>query len=95
MEENLSLEFILATIEQKILYLEEHPETKANGFYTRRLATKYGEIENLKVPRVRDGTFKPRIVPGRRKAFFDLAEVAILMFASGVNVKDVAEFIPA
>ena len=58
MEENLSLEFILATIEQKILYLEEHPETKANGFYTRRLATKYGEIENLKVPRVRDGIFK-------------------------------------
>ncbi len=93
MEENLSLEFILATIEQKILYLEEHPETKANGFYTRRLATKYGEIENLKVPRVRDGTFKPRIVPGRRKAFFDLGEVTILLFASGASVRDVAKFL--
>ena len=110
MEENLSLEFILATIEQKVkemvkefietlaveereLYLEEHPETKANGFYTRRLATKYGEIENLKVPRVRDGTFKPRIVPERRKAFFDLGEVTILMFASGASVRDVAKFL--
>ncbi len=110
MEENLSLEFILATIEQKVkemvkefietlaveereLYLEEHPETKANGFYTRRLATKYGEIENLKVPSVRDGTFKPRIVPGRKKAFFDLGEVTILMFASGASVRDVAKFL--
>jgi len=110
MEEKLSLEFILATIEQKVkemvkefietlaveereLYLEEHPETKANGFYTRRLATKYGEIENLKVPRVRDGTFKPRIVPERRKAFFDLGEVTILMFASGASVRNVAKFL--
>ena len=69
MEENLSLEFILATIEQEVFYLGEHPETKANSFYTRRLATKYGEIENLKVPRVRNGAFKPRIVPEKRKAF--------------------------
>ena len=110
MEENLSLEFILATIEQKVkemvkefietlaveereLYLEEHPETKANGFYTRRLATKYGEIENLKVPRVRDGSFKPRILPEKRKAFFDLGEVVILMFASGASIRDVAKFL--
>ncbi len=78
MKENLSLEFILATIEQKVkemvkefietlaveereLYLEEHPETKANGFYTRRLATKYGEIENLKAPRTEKDTFKLHI----------------------------------
>ncbi len=110
MEDNLSLEFILATIEQKVkemvkefietlaveereLFLEEHPETKANGFYTRRLATKYGEIENLKVPRVREGSFKPRIIPERRKAFFDLGEITILMFASGASVRDVAKFL--
>ena len=110
MEENLSLEFILATIEQKVkemvkefietlaveereLYLEEHPETKANGFYTRRLAAKYGEIENLRVPRVREGDFKPHIIPRRRKAFFDFGEVTILMFASGASVRDVAKFL--
>jgi putative transposase len=110
MKENLSLEFILATIEQKVkemvkefvealaleereLYLEEHPETKANGFYTRKLATKYGEIENLRVPRVRSGNFKPRIIPERKKAFFDLGEVVVLMFASGSSVRDVSKFL--
>ncbi|BAT71784.1 transposase IS654 family [Thermosulfidibacter takaii ABI70S6] len=110
MEENLSLEFILATIEQKVneivkefvealavgereLYLEEHPETKANGFYTRKLATKYGEIENLRVPRGREGNFRPQIIPRRRKAFFDLGEVTILLFASGASVRDVAKFL--
>jgi transposase-like protein len=110
MKENLSLEFILATIEQKVkemvkefvealaleereLYLEEHPETKANGFYTRKLATKYGEIENLRVPRVRSGNFKPHIIPERRKAFFDLGEVVVLMFASGASVRNVSRFL--
>ncbi|HAA83446.1 MAG TPA: IS256 family transposase, partial [Thermodesulfobacterium commune] len=40
------------------MYLDEHPETKGNGFYTRSLITKFGALDNLKVPRVREGDFK-------------------------------------
>jgi len=39
--------------EERLIYLKEHP-TKANGFYTRSLATKFGIIEDLSVPRVRE-----------------------------------------
>ena len=36
-------------LEERSLYLEEHPETKGNGFYPRCLFTKYGPIEGLAV----------------------------------------------
>ena len=42
-------------LEERSIYLEEHPETKGNGYYTRDLLTKYGSIEDLRVPRTRDG----------------------------------------
>jgi len=75
------------TLEERELYMEKHPETKANGFYTRKVATKYGEIENLKVPRVRKGNFRPCVLPERRKAFFNLGEITVLMFASRSKCK--------
>jgi len=51
---------IEALAEERKIYLEEHPETKANSFYPRGLITKYGKIENLKVPKVRQKGFRER-----------------------------------
>jgi len=48
--------------EEREIYLESHP-TKANGYYTRDLLTLVGPVEDLKVPRVREGDFYPRILP--------------------------------
>ena len=42
--------------EEREIYLESHP-TKANGYYTRDLLTLVGPVEDLKVPRVREGDF--------------------------------------
>ncbi|MBC7109161.1 MAG: transposase [Methanomassiliicoccales archaeon] len=44
--------------EKREIYLREHP-TKANGYYTRDLLTLTSPLENLRVPRVREGDFKP------------------------------------
>ena len=49
-------------LEERKLYLEEHP-TKGNGYYTRDLLTLFGPLEDLKVPRVREGDFHPRLLP--------------------------------
>ena len=49
-------------LEERELYLEEHP-TKGNGYYTRDLLTLFGPLEDLKVPRVREGEFHPRSSP--------------------------------
>lgn len=47
------------------LMQEEHP-TKANGYSTRDLLTLTGPLEDLKVPRVREGDFHPESLPYRR-----------------------------
>jgi len=73
-------------LEERRMYLEGHPETKGNGIYTRSLITRFGAIDDLKVPRVREGDFRPRIIPERRKASMDL------MLASGCSVRDVSRF---
>jgi len=48
--------------EEREIYLENHP-AKANGYYTRDLLTLVRPVEDLKVPRVREGDFHPRILP--------------------------------
>lgn len=41
----------LIMLKEKEIYLEEHPETKANGYYQRSLRTKFGQINGLNVPK--------------------------------------------
>jgi len=48
--------------EEREIYPENH-STKATGPYTRDLLTRVGPVEDLKVPRVREGDFHPRILP--------------------------------
>ncbi|MDN5380236.1 MULTISPECIES: IS256 family transposase [Thermodesulfobacterium] len=79
-------------LEERRIYLDEHPETKGNGFYTRSLITKFGALDNLKVPRVREGDFRPKILPEKRRASLDLGEVILGLFASGSSVRDVSRF---
>ena len=47
--------------EEREIYVEQHP-TKANSYYTRDLLTLVGPLEDLKVSRVREGKFHPRIL---------------------------------
>ena len=77
-------------LEERSLYLEQHPETKGNGFYPRCLFTKYGPIEGLLVPRTRDGNFRPQILhPPRRRAGLDLGEAVLTLYASGASSRAV------
>jgi len=62
--------------EERAMYLETHP-TKANGYYTRDLLTLAGPLENLKVPRVRQGDFHPQILPYRRRASLELPKAIL------------------
>ncbi|MEM4531394.1 MAG: transposase [Thermofilaceae archaeon] len=68
--------------EERALYLVEHP-TKANGYYTRDLLTLAGPLEDLKVPRVREGEFHPKILPYRRRTSLELSEAILALYAAG------------
>lgn len=52
---------LLMQAERK-LHLEQNPEDKGNGSFSRQLGTAIGKL-NLEVPRDRDGDFRPAILP--------------------------------
>ena len=66
------------------MYLETHL-TSANGYYTRDLLTLLSPVEDLKVPRVREGDFHPRILPYRKRASLELSEIVLTLYAVEVS----------
>ncbi|MBC7109141.1 MAG: transposase [Methanomassiliicoccales archaeon] len=80
--------------EEREIYLDlgEHP-TKANGYNTRDLLTLAGPLENLRVPRVREGDFHPWILPYRKRASVDLSEAILTLYAVGVSTRNISRFL--
>jgi len=79
-------------LEERRLYLQEHP-TKGNGYYTRDLLILFGPLEDLKVPRVREGGFHPKLLPYRRRTSIELSEAILALYASGVSTRDISRFL--
>lgn len=65
-------------------YLKEHRETKGNGFYSRSVKTVFGKINNLNMPRTRDGSFKSGIIT-QKQYDNSLAKLIIELFVEGVS----------
>jgi transposase-like protein len=78
--------------EERAMYLETHP-TSANGCYTRDLLTLVGPVEDLEVPRVREGDFHPRILPYRKRVSLELLEIILALYAVGVSTRKIAHFL--
>lgn len=79
-------------LEERELYLKEHP-TKGNSYYTRDLLTLFGPLEDLRVPRVREGDFHPKILPERRRTSIELSEAILALYASGVSTRAISRFL--
>ncbi len=79
-------------VEERAMDLEDHP-TKANGYYTRDLLPFYGSVEDLRVPQVREGNFRPAILPERRRVSLELSEVILPLYAAGVSPRAISRFL--
>lgn len=64
-----------------------------NGYYTRDLHTKYGHVEDLEVPRDRQGLFQTQLFEPYQRRDGWLEEAVIQMYKSGMGTRDVARFI--
>ncbi|MFF2091417.1 IS256 family transposase [Paenibacillus sp. NPDC058174] len=64
-----------------------------NGYYKRTLHTKYGNIEELSVPRDRNGLFQTQVFEPYQRRDGWLEEAVIQMYKSGMGTRDVARFI--
>jgi len=78
--------------EERAMYLETHP-TSANGYYTRDLLTLVGPVEDLRVLRVREGDFHPRILPYRNWASLELSESILALYTVEVSTRKISHFL--
>ena len=67
-------------------------ENRRNGYGTKTLKTTHGEVE-IEVPRDRDGTFEPQIVPKRKKDVSEIENKVLSMYARGMSQRDISSTI--
>ncbi|MDI6945080.1 IS256 family transposase [Microbacterium barkeri] len=63
-------------------------ENSRNGSYPKTVGTTAGEVE-LRIPRDRNGTFAPRLVPVGTRRLSQLDEMIISLYAGGMTVRDI------
>lgn len=62
-----------------------------NGSYTRGLATSFGDIPDLEVPRLRQGGLPFKILPRYQRRAKDVDEGVLSMFLAGVSTRRIQE----
>jgi putative transposase len=61
-----------------------------NGHSTKKIKTSFGEQE-IQVPRDRDGSFNPVVVPKRKNMIDGLENIIISFYAKGMSISDIQE----
>ena len=74
-------------------YEQEEKTNTRNGYYGRTLDTRYGKIEDLRVPRDRQGEFQTQVFEPYQRREGWLEEAVIHMYKGGMGTRDVAKFI--
>jgi putative transposase len=73
---------------------EKHQKTTdgnyRNGHSTKKIKTSFGE-DTIKVPRDREGSFEPALVPKRHNIIDGLENIIISFYAKGMSVSDIEE----
>lgn len=73
---------------------EKHDKTKdgnyRNGHTSKKIKTSFGE-EQIQVPRDRDGSFNPMLVPKRNNVIDGLENIIVSFYAKGMSVSDIEE----
>ena len=67
-------------------------QNRRNGYGSKILKTTRGEVE-IEVPRDRDGTFEPQIVPKRTKDVSAIENKVLAMYARGMSQRDISSTI--
>ena len=65
---------------------------RRNGYGSKTLKTSRGEVK-IDVPRDRDGSFEPVIVPKRKKDVSEIEEKVLSMYGRGMSQRDISSTI--
>jgi putative transposase len=69
---------------------QSHNTNSRNGYGKKRIKTSYGESE-IRMPRDRDASFNPMIVPKRENMVDGIEEVIVSLYAKGMSVADIED----
>jgi putative transposase len=71
---------------------EKETENRRNGYGKKTIKTSLGEVD-IKVPRDRDGSFRPELIPKRKKDVSAIENKVISMYARGMSQRDISSTI--
>ena len=77
-------------VAEREMFIKEHGGTR-NGFFMRNLDTTLGKLENLKVPRDREGKFKTKLIEPYKRRYLSFEDLILGMFASRMSARSVAQ----
>lgn len=67
-------------------------DNRRNGYITKNVKTSMGEM-SVDVPRDRNGSFEPEIIPKRTKDISDIDKKVLSMYAKGMSQRDISSTI--
>jgi putative transposase len=67
-------------------------DNRRNGYGNKNVKTTYGEIP-ISVPRDRDATFEPQLIPKRTRDITGIEDKVLAMYARGMSQRDIASTI--
>lgn len=71
---------------------EQKRENQRNGYSKKRVLTEGGEME-LAIPRDREGSFEPQLVPKNERRLSGFDDRIIAMYARGMTVREIQAFL--
>lgn len=71
---------------------EKITDNRRNGYITKNVKTSMGEM-TIDVPRDRDGSFEPQIIPKRTKDISNIDKKVLSMYAKGMSQRDISSTI--
>ena len=77
-------------IAEREVFLKENGGIK-NGLYTRNFDTLLGKLEDLKIPRDREGNFKTKLIEPYKRRDISLDELIFGMFVRGMSARAIAQ----
>ena len=71
---------------------EKGSTNRRNGYTSKTLKTSVGDVP-IQVPRDREGTFEPAVVPKRKRDVSAIEDKVLAMYAKGMSQRDIADTI--
>lgn len=88
---------LAAELDEHLGYEKHDPEgygsgNSRNGYTPKTLRSEHGEL-SLEIPRDREGTFEPRIIPKGRRIEREITDKLLMMYAAGLSTREASRLI--